>query len=143
MDIIAFLTEDHRRIVELLSEVRDEDTPRGRKKKLSDLLAHLRTHEEIESSLFNAQAKIQADETLQFLIDNFGKLHEVLWHLTRLYIDAVDSGEPDTIDRTFKDLDWIIRQHMQSEEEILFPKIRARLSQEELSQLGEYQASNP
>ena len=96
---------------------------------------HLHVHEKVESLLLASVENLPKGDALRNLAVDFEKLHDALWILMRPVMEAFDSGDLPTMERAFQDFDAILRAHLMSEEEVLFPKIRAALPADELKRM--------
>ena len=123
--MIDFLVFDHGRIKEELSGIGEEKSLSGKRRKMRALFRHLHMHEKVESLLFAKIEDFPREDPLRSLAVDFEKLHDALWILIRPTLDALDKGDLASIDRAFHNFDSILRAHLASEEDILFPKIRS------------------
>ena len=143
MDAIALLTEDHKKVRALLTEL--ADTTNRAEKTRSELLAKIATeievHTTIEEEIFYPAFKAKGDQS-----DDAKMYFEALEEhraagdlvLPDLLGTAVDSEKFSGRAKVLKEL---VTHHAGEEEEKMFPRAKKLLSKEELVTLGEHMAT--
>lgn len=129
MDAIKLLRQHHREVEELFGAL-EEKTPRGRAKVVDELARKLVAHMIIEQRLFYPAVQEVAED----LVHESYEEH----HLARTQVDRILCADLD--DETFPAkvtaLKELIAHHVEEEEKELFPKVLAKVDEEERLGLG-------
>lgn len=134
-DMIDILVHDHREVEELFQELENPNTaPERRQQVLSAAIAELVRHSVAEEQyLYPAtrEALPDGDEIADREIDDHSEAEQAMKRLERMQPD-----EPE-FDPVLRELISEVREHIEDEEQNLFPRLRQACSQEQLSDLGE------
>ena len=136
MDAITLLTEDHRSVEKLFQ--RFEDTgPRAlkaRKHLAERIVRELAVHAVIEEQVLYPAVREGLPETEDDVLEALEEHHVAKWMLSE-----IDGMSPDH--ERFKAKVTVliesVRHHVEEEEEVLFPKVRAAFDAEQLEQIGQ------
>jgi len=132
-DVVDILTTDHREVLDLVGQIPTAD-PAQRRDMADTVIAELMRHSVAEEMyvypamrdhLPDGESKVQHD------IEEHQQLEEVMKELESL--DAADGRFLETLGR----LESVLRDHVDDEERDQFPLLRARLSAEQLVELGQ------
>ncbi len=136
IDAIALIEEDHSRIRKMIVELEGEIDLDARSAMLDDI-----------TSLIQAHTAMEVQVLYPAVLDAVGTAEaELLFHRSHLEHDIVDqllqeSRKEDPGSLKFLAIMEMIRQslelHMKLEEEVLLPRARAELGDDQLEQLGE------
>jgi hemerythrin superfamily protein len=131
-DVVDVLTTDHHEVLELLEQVPGAD-PAQRRDMVETVIAELVRHSVAEEMyvypamrehLPDGEAQVQDD------IEEHQQLVEVMKEL-----EDVDSADPHFLP-TLGRLEQVLRHHVSDEENEQFPQLRARLTREQLVEIG-------
>jgi hemerythrin superfamily protein len=131
-DVVDVLTTDHHEVLELLEQVPGAD-PAQRREMVETVIAELMRHSVAEEMyvypamrehLPDGEAQVQDD------IEEHQQLVEVMKEL-----EDVDSADPRFLP-TLGRLEQVLRHHVSDEENEQFPQLRARLTREQLVEIG-------
>src|SRR5215212_537783 len=132
-DVVDILTTDHQEVLALVGQIPTADAAQ-RRDMADTVIAELMRHSVAEEMyvypamrdhLPDGESKVQHD------IEEHQQLEEVMKELESL--DAADGRFLETLGR----LESVLRDHVDDEERDQFPLLRARLSAEQLVELGQ------
>jgi hemerythrin superfamily protein len=132
-DVVDILTTDHHEVRQLISQIPTTD-PAQRRDLADTVIAELMRHAVAEEMyVYPAMREHLPDgeRRVQHDIEEHQQLEEVMKELEGL--DAADSRFLETLGR----LEQVLRDHVSDEESGQFPELRARLSPEQLRELGQ------
>lgn len=133
-DLVSVLTEDHREIRQLLTELEHLTEPEPLRRSLADLMiAEMIRHAVAEEAYLYPVARERLPEGQRIVdqeIAGHDKLEQILQKLERS--DLTDEEFSLLLSR----LNTEARAHMEAEEQELFPLLANHLSKEELAVLG-------
>ena len=136
MNAISLLTADHKEVEKHFKDFEKAgDRAYATKGKLVDAIVEaLSVHAVIEELVFYPAARRAATESTGMVLE---ALEE--HHLVKVVLAELDRMEPtdERFDPKVTVLIENVRHHVKEEEQDLFPKIRAALSDEHLDELGE------
>src|SRR3954447_12231029 len=120
MDVLEHLTEEHRKVEELLRQLKSVAAGPQRKRLLTELQDSLGTHMAVEERfIYPLLAKALDGETAEEAHDEH--------RLARQGLDAAEERvEQGAFEAAIEVLEAGIAHHVEEEENELFPKLRAR-----------------
>jgi hemerythrin-like domain-containing protein len=134
MNAIRLLAEDHSRVKRLFD---DYDTAEsvGKKQQIAEeIFRELRVHSRIEEEIFYPAVKgTGAREGKELITESLDQHDEVDSLIDEL--EAIGMDDPDW-DERFQELMESVDQHVQQEEDEMFPYAEKKLKQEMLEELG-------
>jgi hemerythrin-like domain-containing protein len=138
-DVFAVLTADHDRILALSNQLTGgpavpPDEPEERKAIAGELVEMLSRHEVIEEMLFWPAVREHADDGDQMSQVALEQEKTGKRMLNELVHTSPGNEEFDTLTQA---LAGLLREHISYEQNIVWPKLRLRLSEEEAHRLGE------
>ncbi|WP_111412299.1 hemerythrin domain-containing protein [Billgrantia lactosivorans] len=132
-DVVDILTLDHREMEGLLDQIQQSPDGEQRRELTDMLIAEVMRHSVAEEMyVYPTMEKRIPDGEQEAEHDK--EEHDEIVQVMKQLEDA-DAAEPAFMDRVHK-LDELLRHHAKDEEADQFPKLRARLSGEELVELG-------
>lgn len=137
MDAIKHLTEDHRRVEDLISRFESLQERSARMKVVQDLSQelHLHTHEE-EAVFYPAVRKaIKDPDMITHALEEHQEVKDVLASLSN------ELGEKDLATKITR-IKQLLKDHIEEEEAEMFPKAREHLGDAELGRLGDRMAQD-
>lgn len=136
MDAITLLTEDHRAVDKIFDKF-ESTGPRAfkaRKDLAERIVRDLSVHAAIEEQVLYPAIREALPETEDDVLEALEEHHVAKWVLSE-----IDGMSPDH--ERFKAKVTVliesVRHHVEEEEEVLFPKVRAALDDEQLERIGE------
>jgi hemerythrin superfamily protein len=130
MDALDFLKKQHDLVERLFTKIEGADEAE-RIVLLEDLADVMAIHAEIEEQIFYPAVK--AEQTMDLLEHSVEEHLEVKRLLTKLVaMEPEEDLEPD-----LREVMSSIRDHVQEEENELFPKVRELFDEEQLSKMGD------
>jgi hemerythrin-like domain-containing protein len=136
IDAIAVLTEDHRAVNRALLQY--EDLPptatADRREIANEIMRRLAWHTATEQQFLYPLVEAAVPDGKAIIASEIDSHHRIATALRALAAYAVDS---DGFDALVRELIVHVRQHMESEEQSLFPLLRNVVAQERLTKLGE------
>ena len=133
-DVVDLLTADHHDVLSLLQEIRTGTEP-DRRRELADVVIGELVRHSVAEEMFVYPAMRQhlpdGDEAVEHDIGE----HKELEKLMRTWENADASA--DEFDRVFRDLERVLRDHVQDEETEQFPQLRDHIPHEEVVDLAE------
>lgn len=136
MDAIALLTRDHETVEKLFQRF-EKTGPRAMKtrKELADrIVEELSVHATIEEQVLYPAVREKLPEVEDDVLEALEEHHVAKWVLSE-----IDGMGPEHERFRAKMIVLIegVRHHVEEEEEILFPKVREALGDEELEEVGQ------
>jgi hemerythrin-like domain-containing protein len=131
-DVVDILTTDHHEVLDLVSRIPTAD-PAQRRDMADIVIAELMRHAVAEEMYVYPAMKDHlpdGERKVQHDIEEHQQLEEVMKELEGR--DAADSQFLQTLGR----LEQVLRDHVTDEESDQFPELRARLSPEQLVEMG-------
>jgi hemerythrin superfamily protein len=122
MNAIQMLREDHRRVQDLFREFEMLSAGQSKKKKTicERIFSELEVHAALEEELFYPAFKEEADADGQLLIDASLEDHRGVSALIE-ELRAMDTND-DEYDTRFEELIESVENHIEEEEDIMFPE---------------------
>jgi iron-sulfur cluster repair protein YtfE (RIC family) len=138
-DVFSVLAADHERILALSNQLTGgssapADRPKERKAMADRLVMELSRHEVIEEMLFWPAVRERADDGAQMSAMALSQERTGKRALNELIHVSPGNEEFDTLTHTIAAL---LREHISYEQNIVWPKLRLRLSDGEASRLGD------
>jgi hemerythrin superfamily protein len=124
-DVIAILSEDHRRVDDMFDEyeaTKDESDDDAKEERVAAICLALTVHATVEEELFYPAARDALDEEDAEMIDEAEVEHSTVKDLIAELADMTPSD--DLYDAKVKVLSEYVRHHVQEEEDQIFPAIR-------------------
>ncbi|MGI8751416.1 MAG: hemerythrin domain-containing protein [Acidimicrobiales bacterium] len=136
MDALSLLIADHKDVEKRFKEFEKAgDRAYATKAKIVDaVIEALSVHAVIEELIFYPAARRAATDSTAMVRESLEEHHIVKWVLSEL---AAMKPTDERYDAKVTVLIENVRHHVKEEEQDLFPKIRAALSEEHLADLGE------
>src|SRR3954454_11186614 len=131
-DVVDILTADHHEVQALLGQIPTAD-PEQRRDMTDTVIAELMRHSVAEEMyVYPAMREHLPDgeREVQHDIEEHQQLVEVMKEL-----EDVDASDPRFLERLGR-LEEVLRDHVSDEESDQFPQLRARLSREQLVEIG-------
>jgi len=131
-DVVDILTTDHHEVMDLLGQIPTAD-PAQRRDMAETVIAELMRHSVAEEMyVYPAMREHLPDgeREVQHDIEEHQQLVEVMKEL-----EDVDASDPRFLERLGR-LEEVLRDHVSDEERDQFPQLRARLSREQLVEIG-------
>jgi hemerythrin superfamily protein len=131
-DVVDLLTTDHHEVLDLVGRIPNAD-PAQRRDMADTVIAELMRHSVAEEMYVYPAMRDHlpdGDRRVQHDIDEHQQLVEVMKELED--VDASDARFLETLGR----LETVLRDHVSDEESDQFPQLRARLSSEQLVEMG-------
>ncbi|WP_222263174.1 hemerythrin domain-containing protein [Modestobacter marinus] len=131
-DVVDILTADHHEVLDLLGQIPRADAER-RRDMIETVIAELMRHSVAEEMyVYPAMREHLPDgeREVQHDIEEHQQLVEVMKEL-----EDVDAADPAFLERLSR-LEAVLRDHITDEETDQFPQLRARLSREQLVEIG-------
>lgn len=134
MDLYEMLTQDHRVIQELFSEVErtGEDEVEGRELLFTRLQEALEGHEVIEENIFYPEIEKypEAEELVAQAFDDHAEFDAVLQEIREMR-----TNKSDWLER-ISELRDMVQRHMRKEEDTMFQLAHAKLGENRAAELG-------
>jgi hemerythrin superfamily protein len=136
MDAITLLKNDHTTVERLFKRYEDAgDRAYVEKRRLVDqIIEELSRHAAIEEQLFYPAARAAVDDVEDVALESIEEHHIVKWVLSEL--EKMDPRD-ERFDAKVAVLIENVRHHVEEEEGEFFPKVRAQLGRNDLSDLGD------
>ncbi|QOR38501.1 hemerythrin domain-containing protein [Billgrantia diversa] len=132
-DVVDILTTDHREMEDLLDQIQRSPNAEQRRELTDTLIAEVMRHAVAEEMyVYPTMEKRIPDGEEEAEHDR--EEHDEIVQVMKQLEDA-DADEPAFMDRVHK-LDELLRHHAKDEEADQFPKLRQRISGEDLVELG-------
>jgi hemerythrin superfamily protein len=131
-DVVDILTADHHEVLDLVEQIPRADAGR-RRDMIETVIAELMRHSVAEEMyVYPAMREHLPDgeREVQHDIEEHQQLVEVMKEL-----EDVDAGDPAFLERLGR-LETVLRDHITDEERDQFPQLRARLTREQLVEIG-------
>jgi hemerythrin superfamily protein len=131
-DVVDILTTDHHEVMDLLGQIPTAE-PAQRRDMTETVIAELMRHSVAEEMyVYPAMREHLPDgeREVQHDIEEHQQLVEVMKEL-----EDVDASDPRFLERLGR-LEEVLRDHVSDEESDQFPQLRARLSREQLVEIG-------
>lgn len=139
MDAVKLLTDDHRKVKQLLRKYEDVKDDLPAKRALAEqIIRELMVHERIEEDVFYPAYRNAADEEGKALVAESKEEHHVVDNLLD-ELQAVDLDD-ERFDAKFKVLKENVEHHIREEEGEMFPDARKLLGANKLNELGDVMA---
>ncbi|MFF4019641.1 hemerythrin domain-containing protein [Streptomyces sp. NPDC001843] len=133
MDALELLVHDHRRVEQLFRDYRSAASDRQRRSVVELLVRELSRHAALEEMYVYPLAKKVLPDGAREIAEHLGEHMAV--KETLLALDRLDEGDERT-DELVAGLRREIEEHVREEEDVLMPRLRAAVSQQELDDLG-------
>ncbi len=132
MDAVKHLMEDHRKVEQLIARFEELDSRVARLKIVQEINQELQLHAQEEEEIFYpAFREASKDEgMIKHALEEHQEMKDLLGSLTD------DLGD-DQLVAKIKELKQIIADHVEEEEQEMFPKARQVLGEQMLQRLGE------
>jgi hemerythrin superfamily protein len=122
MNAIQMLREDHKRVQELFREFEMLSASQSKKKKTmaERILSELEVHTALEEEVFYPAFKEEADNEGQLTVEKSLEDHRIVSALIE-ELRAMDTDH-DEFDARFEELIESVENHIEEEEDIMFPE---------------------
>lgn len=133
-DALQLLSKDHQKVEDLFSRFSTSTDPQERTEIVHEVIHELAVHGEVEELVFYPrlrEAVPEGDDLAEESIHEHVEMKETLNAL-----DSMTAGD-EGFDERMGELVSEVRHHVQEEENEIFPKIRAAVSEEDLREMGE------
>src|SRR4026208_1199758 len=136
MDAITMLKEDHKTVEQLFKRFEKAgDRAFAEKRMLADrIVEELSKHAAIEEQVFYPVARATVPSTEDMALESLEEHHIVKWVLSE--ISGMDPHD-ERLDPKGTVLIENVRHHVKEEEGDFFPKVRNKLSRNDLDEVGE------
>jgi hemerythrin superfamily protein len=133
-DAVTLLTEDHRTVEQLFADYeRGLQGPEAKRQVVDQIIRELSVHAAIEDAYLYPEVRKALGEGGELVDEGLHEHQEVKETLAALEdMDPADAA----YDRKVASLIADVRHHVQEEEGEMFPKLRAALSAEQLTDIG-------
>ncbi|MEQ1785720.1 MAG: hemerythrin domain-containing protein, partial [Acidimicrobiales bacterium] len=140
MDAITLLKNDHKAVEALFKKFEKAgDGALVEKRAIVDkIIEELSIHAAVEEQLFYPVTRATVPETEDIALESLEEHHIVKWVLSEL--DEM-SADDERFDAKVTVLIENVRHHVEEEEEEYFPKVRARLGRQALTDVGDAMAA--
>jgi hemerythrin superfamily protein len=133
-DVIDVLTHDHREVEELFEQIEQATDPGQRRELTDQVITELVRHSVAEEQYLYPAAREHIPDGDAIVDGEIADHNEVEEALKAL--EGIDADDPDFM-RTFRRMSEDVKEHVQEEEDELFPLLREHASAQELRDLGE------
>lgn len=139
MDAITLLKDDHNTVEQLFKRFEQAgDRAHVQKRQIVDrIIEELSVHAAIEEQVFYPVARAAVPDTETIALESLEEHHVVKWLLSEL--EEMDAAH-ERFDAKVTVLIENVRHHVEEEETVFFPKVRAKLGRNELAEIGETMA---
>ncbi|MFI7048539.1 hemerythrin domain-containing protein [Streptosporangium sandarakinum] len=136
MDAIVLLKDDHKTVEKLFKEFEQAGGTAYKKKQeiVEKISKELCEHAYIEEAIFYPEARAEAPDTSDHVLESVEEHHVVAWLLSEL--KGMDPKD-ERFDAKVTVLIENVRHHIKEEEEDWFPQVREALGRNRLQELGE------
>jgi hemerythrin superfamily protein len=133
-DVIEVLTHDHREVEDLFDQI-EQATDGSERRELTDqVITELVRHSVAEEQYLYPAAREHIPDGDAIVDGELADHNEVEEALKAL--EGIDADDPDFM-ATFRRMSQDVKEHVQEEEDELFPALREHASAQELRDLGE------
>ena len=132
-DVIELLEHDHREVEQMFTEFEQAGAPADRRAIVDKIIIELVRHSEAEEQAVYPFIRKQIDNGDQ-LVEHEIQEHSEAEHIMK-ELDGMDPNDPQ-FGVLMQQLMTSIKKHIGEEENDVFPKFRAAVSQSELDKLG-------
>ena len=136
MDAIVLLKNDHKTVEKLFKQYEKaaDDAYEEKRQIVAQFIAELSVHAHIEEQIFYPEAREQAPETEDHVLESLEEHHIVKWVLSELQdMDPRD----ERYDAKVSVLMENVRHHVEEEEHDWFPEVRKAFGRKKLQEIGE------
>ncbi|MBV9952075.1 MAG: hemerythrin domain-containing protein [Acidimicrobiia bacterium] len=134
IDAVELLTSQHREVEQLWSQVNERGAsgPDQQGELVRQIVRLLSQHDAVETRLlYPAVREVEGGDALaDHSLDEHQEIRECLKE-----VDRADAIDPSVLSRLGECIE-AVQRHVQEEEGVIFPKLRAAMSQEQLYDLG-------
>lgn len=132
MDAVKLLTDDHRRVEELIRQFQSLQERAARVKVIQEISRELHLHTQEEESIFYPAYREATKD--QEMVQHSLKEHQAVKDLLASFTDEV---QDDQLVAKVQKLKQLLADHIEEEEKTMFPKARQQLDEAELTRLGD------
>jgi hemerythrin superfamily protein len=132
MDIYTVITEDHRKVKELMEDILHAQSERDREEMMLKLQQDILSHAISEERTF--YARLRKDEKLKQTISHAEEEHEEVEDLLQELTTISPAGEEWM--ELFKEIKQSLEQHIRQEEKEVFPLARKIITTQEANELA-------
>jgi hemerythrin superfamily protein len=132
-DVVDELTTDHREVTALLDELLDTSDPQTRRDMADTAITELVRHSVAEEMyVYPAMRKYlpDGDKAVEHDVEEHKELEQTMKRLENVDVSSAE------FDQALRNLEEVLRDHVQDEESEQFPELRRRVPQEELVELA-------
>ena len=133
MDALELLKEDHQRVSALFDQIAQATLQVDRRRIFEQIRLELETHTYIEETVF--YPAFQAKSEFQDLIEEALVEHQEVKDLLQEIEDLDDGKDSEEFEDKIDELIDAVEQHVDEEENDLFPRIEAELDAQSLEEL--------
>ncbi|MDX1837433.1 hemerythrin domain-containing protein [Legionella taurinensis] len=131
MNAIDFLIKEHNRVRKMLADINDASHREETRRKLFAVLSQdLIRHEKMEHAVWYPHFKDRLDDTVKHLVSEEKGAERAIKQLD-------DTATTQTWEEQFSKFKKDVEHHATEEEQILFPKVKTLLSEEQLEKIGQ------
>lgn len=136
MDAIVLLKADHKTVEKLFRqyEKAGDEAYEEKQQLVSEIIAELSVHAHIEEQIFYPEAREQAPDTEEHVLESLEEHHIVKWVLSEL---ADMDPREERYDAKVSVLMENVRHHVEEEEQEWFPEVRKAFGRKKLQEIGE------
>lgn len=136
MNAISLLEKDHRTvegIFDQLEELKGEGASRKKKDLCEKLVRELSIHSAIEEMIFYPEVKKGIADAKEMVLESLEEHNVIKWELDAIQSLKIGDARLDAKIKVLKDA---VMHHVEEEENLLFPKVRAQMEASKLSEIG-------
>ncbi|KTC99508.1 hemerythrin domain-containing protein [Legionella erythra] len=131
MNAIDFLIKEHNRVRKMLADINDASHREETRRKLFAVLSQdLIRHEKMEHTVWYPHFKDRLDDTVKHLVSEEKGAERAIRQLD-------ETATAATWEEKFSKFKKDVEHHATEEEQILFPKVKTLLSEDELEKIGQ------
>lgn len=138
MDATELLTRDHREVEELFSQYKEGDDE-ARRSAAEDLIRELSIHAVIEEGVFYPTIRRELADT-EGMVEHSIEEHQEAKEILASMDDSIDKAHTKAFGQKVERLEKVITDHVQEEENELFPKVREGMTKKRLDEMGKAMA---
>jgi hemerythrin superfamily protein len=133
-DVVDLLTTDHHEVLDLLEEIKTSTVP-DRRRELADVVIGELVRHSVAEEMFVYPAMRRHLPDGDAAVEHDVGEHKELEQLMKEW-EVAEAGDPD-FDRVLRELEEVLRDHIQDEESEQFPQLRTHIPHEELVGMAE------
>ena len=138
MDATELLTRDHREVEQLFAQYKEGDDE-TRRSAAEDIIRELSIHAVIEEQVFYPTVRQEMPDT-EGLVEHGIEEHQEVKEILASMDDSIDKAHTKAFAQKVERLEKAVGEHVQDEEEELFPKVREAMTKKRLDEMGKAMA---